>query len=963
VEHGDATIARRSAVWRRPDGVVRRRVGVGRCLPISPPRTRAGAAYQNASNLTRAFEEHVIRAIKAVDQTLLYVRAAYARDPAHFDMAQWSPPGLLLADFMAQLSIIDENGKRLRSSVEPAVSVEDDAARDYFLAQKDSVRDELIIGKPIQDPASGRWAIPMTRYVAAPDGTFAGVVVAWLDPNYLSRVYGSVDVGGKGVILLVGTDAIVRARAVLDNANLGQSLRGAGLMEHFRQKPIGNYASVAVIDGVKRLFSYRQVAGLPLIIEVGFAEEEVLETYRRDRMTYFATAALLSLLIGTVTILVTRRQVRLQQMRDALSQSRENLARAQRVAKIGSFDRDLITNAVRWSDQLYRLYGFEPGQGAENVDAVLARMHPEDRCKFFAGREAALEGRSSTATDYRLMGPNGVERVLHREAYAIFDAAGRPVRLFGTVQDITERKRTEEALREARDHADRAARAKSDFLATMSHEIRTPMNAIIGIVEQLQDTALDADQQQMADMVHRSAASLRGIVNDILDISKIEAVAITIAPETIELQRFIYSVCETLSHEAAQKKLAFATEIKSEVPRRILADPMRLRQILVNLVSNAVKFTPQGSVRLTVSVEQEASTPMVAFAISDTGIGMSADVVTRLFTPFMQADASTTRDFGGTGLGLSISRQLAELMGGNLGVTSRESAGSVFTLRLPLVAVAEGSAPAAKATRAGEYPSFVGASVVIAEDLATNRWLLQRQLERFGFAVTAVENGDAAVAALAADDFDLLITDLHMPKMDGVALTRHLREGEARDGRRRLPILGVTADVTGKSRARCLAAGMDGVVVKPIHMKALGMAIRGLVEPQPEEPEAPTRAAGTPAVFDDSTYRELFDESDADGRRWLTDYMESAEPMLKALRARAEDGDHARFAEIAHKLASMSLVAGAMQLGEHCRNIEELSSGLCKDALLQHAAAAEAAYAMARADIIRRTAQTNEAVS
>ncbi|HLG88316.1 MAG TPA: ATP-binding protein [Alphaproteobacteria bacterium] len=485
--------------------------------------------------------------------------------------------------------------------------------------------------------------------------------------------------------------------------------------------------------------------------------------------------------------------------------------------------------------------------------------------------------------------------------------------------------RTQELAR-AKERAEAASLAKSQFLATMSHEIRSPMSGVLGIVELMLDTPLAPEQRHMVEMVHDSASSLLAVLNDILDFSKIEADAITLAPEPVPLSRFVSSVCDTPAHVGSRKGLTFETKLEEGLPECISVDPLRLRQILTNLLNNAIKFTPKGGIRLTVGHSTDtADKAILRFAVSDTGIGMTEEVVGRLFQPFSQADASTTRNFGGTGLGLSICLRLAHLMGGDVRVASEPGTGSVFTLTIPLIPA---TLPPQRVhdnreANVGAARPFGDVRVLIAEDSSTNRWLIQRQVERFGLAVEAVENGRAAIAAIESKNYDLLITDFHMPDIDGIALAQAIRRREARRKSKRLPIIALTADVTGDTRTRCKAAGMDEVVGKPANLQRLETALRQVL--LGEDRRAVAREANEPEeilVFDDSTYRELFDAGDPRGGDWLAEFVHSAHRLFMALEhAHAED-DREALVRTAHKLAGSSLSAGALRLGEACRALE-----------------------------------------
>lgn len=331
----------------------------------------------------------------------------------------------------------------------------------------------------------------------------------------------------------------------------------------------------------------------------------------------------------------------------------------------------------------------------------------------------------------------------------------------------------ETILAQARHSAESANRAKSSFLATVSHEIRTPMTGILATAELLEESGLDAEQKTMAGIVRRSATSLLGLLNQLLDQSKIEAGKLDIDPVPFLFAPSVLAVVELFSSAAGAKGLSLTVHIDDALPKTVVADSARIEQILANLLGNALKFTETGGVTV-LAVPDSDRAGWVRVDVSDTGIGISPDAAGRLFDPFEQADSGTTRRFGGTGLGLTVSRQLAELMGGTLSVASTPGQGSTFTLTLPMPAAATVNADAAPSHR---VPS-AHLRVLVAEDDATLRWVIGRQLDRLGCAATIVEDGAAALAAWRGDPdaWDLIITDWHMPRLDGLGLMRALRD-------------------------------------------------------------------------------------------------------------------------------------------------------------------------------------------
>ncbi|HLJ21827.1 MAG TPA: ATP-binding protein [Stellaceae bacterium] len=894
------------------------------------------AAMQNTANLTRAFEEHIVRSIRAVDQTLLYVRDAYTKDPGHIDLSLRSRNSQLLADLTFQTAIIGKDGHLLATSLGPVTERVDLSDREHFRVHADSTRDELFISKPVLGRTSNKWSIQLTRRIDAPDGSFGGVVVVSLDPSYLERFYESVDLGAKGVVVLVGLDGIVRARAALGDTTIGQSLPGGPLLASYAEHDAGSFENTSPIDSVARIYSYRGVKGLPLIVAVGLAKDEVFASYEQRRRAYLEEGNALSGLLLIISGLIAWHQRGLQRSREQLKASEaraaeksallevtlENMSQGilmvdaarnvqvcnRRAMELLDLPRELLAGRPKFADVLrWQWERGEFGKDGRSVDDWL-------RSFVLAG------GTAQEPQSYERERPNGTALEINSAPLA----GGGLVR---TYTDVTERKRSEAAVRAALDAADKAGRAKTDFLAMMSHEIRSPMSGVLGVIELVRETPLAPEQAQMIEMVHRSASSRLGVLNDVLDFSKIEAGAIAVALDPTTVRPLVEGTIELTALVAATKGLGLRHHVAADVPDAVVTDGLRLRQILVNLLSNAIKFTPSGSVELTVDrVVSEADEHTLQFCVRDTGIGMEPDVLARLFEPFTQADASTTRNFGGTGLGLSISRRLAHLLGGTLTVKSEPGKGSQFTLELPLL-VASAPASAPEPSSAGLGVSFDGARVLVVEDDPTNRWLARRQLERLGFKVDAAEDGFVALELAAANTYDAIITDCHMPGMDGTGLATRIRETEARTSRAPVPIIGLTADVTIVTRERCLASGMDVVESKPIQLAKLEAALCALLgrerraEALEAVPTPPTETAEAP-VFDLTPFHELFEDGDADGADWLQTYLGAAVRSLDDVRRAVADCDRDRLSTSAHRLAGSSLCAGARRLGLLCQRIE-----------------------------------------
>jgi signal transduction histidine kinase/ActR/RegA family two-component response regulator len=819
-----ASLRRSSAIVWTATGVLLLALVVTAWWLVATERRDAIARGEQVVTQTVAGSESELnRALLALDLQLTSLADVVApawrvagpldADAAHRAMAAFKDRQLLFND----AALIDADGHTLAASL-PSSDRNGMRLPDGFAARLFAQGvPQLTISDPAISQSTTEPSVYMARTVTLPDGRRALAVVE-VPMTALAAIIAQAG-GNPGL-----GETLERE----DGQVLATVPSGAGLRTHEQAPPLSDEAlrggpvlAPSRLTGVPAIVAVRPTLYRSLRVTVSLPLSDALLAWHQNR-NLIATASLALIALTLIGGALSQWQFnRLADARAAAAGSAETLDQALAVIPDGFLLCDKDDRVVRWNERYVEMFPWLRGTlhiglpyhqvATASANKVMLDMTPEERENWLAERvKSHLRGDDDWERDLG----NGL--VVH-----VTDRRTREGGVVSVYHDVTA---AERKLAQAKANAEAANQAKSQFLATMSHEIRTPLNAVLGLNELMLHSPLDSQQRRHAELIGSSGRLLLALINDILDVSRIEAGHLQLTSAPFSVRMAAEGVVALMRERAVAKGLALRLEFAPTEDALIQGDAIRIQQILFNLVGNAIKFTDQGTVQVSVTVEPGAGRALTLhLAVSDTGIGIPASAMPTLFDRFTQADSTTMRRYGGSGLGLAITREIVQMMGGTIATTSTPGLGSRFTISIPSRFVDRSEVVPAAAENGAAEGVRPALRILVAEDNDVNQILINAVLTRMGHVVHMVANGQLAVEAVRRGDYDLVLMDLQMPGMDGMEATQAIRA--LGDARASVPIIAMTANAFEEDRHACLAAGMDDYVAKPIDVEHLARAI------------------------------------------------------------------------------------------------------------------------------------------
>jgi len=787
----------------------------------SRERYRAQALAE-VENISKVLQSDLVDMVGKIDLSLLAVSDEFSREeagdgltPAYFQ-AFLSRQAKRLPEVEA-LRIDDAKGRRTFDSSIPADPAINLADRPRFAKLRDNPQAGLVIDPPVDGRVSRKWVVIMARRLNHSDGAFAGEVVAAVDVARFMELFASLDLGGHGFVALRDPELRIMARypdvGVMGQISMTPQIGGLAASG----VQASGFEAVSNVDGYKRMSFFRRVPGSGLYLSLGLAEVDYLAPWRREVWRLGAVAGLF--VLATWVLVWRMRRSVLGQARayDELGRYRQMVESTADMMCVVGPDYAYTTANQAFLD----LHGLgreqvigRPVPEVAGQEAFTTKIRPAvDRC--LAGETIRAEGQVD------LPGKGLV--YISVTMSPVRDSSQAVTGVVFNLRDVTKEMEREQSLSRAKARAEGADRAKSEFLANTSHEIRTPLGGVLSMLQVLESDELTPEQRECVTLAAQAGHNLLVILNDILDLSKIEAGRMEIVYAPFCLRELAESACAMFLPQAREKGLCLSCQVDAALPEAVLGDAPRLRQILFNLVGNAVKFTQTGSVRVLVHPEGNSR---VCFTVADTGIGIPADKLEAVFEPFIQADGTPCRTHQGTGLGLAIVKRLAELMGGAVELRSTPGQGTEVRLILPLK-----PAGSALPDKLGKAPArLLSARILLVEDDRINQLAARRILEKGGHSVTCAQNGHEALDILGSLEVDAVLMDIQMPVMDGLTAVGRIRAGQAGQGNKAVPVVALTAHAMKGDEENLLAAGFDAYLSKPLDVPQLMATLARLVK-------------------------------------------------------------------------------------------------------------------------------------